>query len=139
MSSALSLNQVILLGRVGSHSAATVGANQDRVFNFGVATTRSWFDQQGDKREATIWTNCVAWRALADVCERLITRGTTVLVVGELQTREFTNREGHKQKVSEVVAQRVFCLRDLVPFSDASEAGEPVPANGAPEDGDLPF
>ena len=126
MSGALSMNQVILLGRVGSFNAATVGSGGDRVFNINLATTRTWFSANGEKKEATTWAAVVAWRALADVCERYVRKGSLILVVGELNNRRYTNREGDEVYATEVTAQRVFCLRDLLQNSQDRESSQDV-------------
>lgn len=100
------INRVTLLGRVGKDpEIKDLGSSQ--VANFSVATGSRWKDRDGNWQEKTQWHRVVAWRWLADRVREHLTRGCLVYVEGELETREWADRDGNKRYMTEVNAKAV--------------------------------
>ena len=85
---AYSVNKVILLGNLGRDPEVRYTQSGTAVANFSVATSER--RGRGDQaQERTEWHNIVAWDKLAQLCERLLRKGSKVYVEGRLQTRPF--------------------------------------------------
>jgi single-strand DNA-binding protein len=78
------------------------------VVNFSIATSETWKDKSsGERKEKTEWHNIVIYNEnLGRVAEQYLKKGTKVYIEGQLQTREYTDKEGQQRKSTEVVLQR---------------------------------
>jgi single-strand DNA-binding protein len=97
------------------------------VTSFSVATSRSWTNSEGERREETEWFNVVAWGSLAEICKQHIRRGQQVYVEGRLQTRSWEDREGKKRFRTELVASEMILLggrRDALEAEESADGGE---------------
>jgi single-strand DNA-binding protein len=147
-----SLNKVILIGNLGRDPEIRYTPDGTPVANFSIATTESWTDKAGSRQDRTEWHNIVAWRKLAELSKRFLTKGKQVYIEGKLQTREWNDKDGNKRRTTEVIANQMILLG---PRGDAG-APAPVPQpwdqNKAPEsesafqdsgagitDDDIPF
>lgn len=98
------LNKVILIGHLGRDPEERIG---DRPLNFSIATTKRWKDKaSGEPRERTNWHNIVIFEpGLIDVAEKYLRKGSKVYIEGAMETRQYTDRDGAKRNVTEVVLQ----------------------------------
>jgi single-strand DNA-binding protein len=92
------------------------------VTSFSVATTRSWTNSEGERREETEWFNVVAWGNLAEICKQHLRKGQPVYVEGRLQTRSWMDQEGKKRFRTELVAKEMIMLGDRHSVSEVVEA-----------------
>lgn len=117
-----SVNKVILVGNLGRDPEARSFANGGKVVKFSVATSETWNDRQsGDRREKTEWHNVVIYdEKIGEVAERYLKKGAKVYVEGAIQTREYDDAQGAKQKITEVVLQR---FRGALTMLDRAGAG----------------
>jgi single-strand DNA-binding protein len=92
------------------------------VTSFSVATTRSWTNSEGERREETEWFNVVAWGNLAEICKQHLRKGQQVYVEGRLQTRSWEDHEGRKRFRTELVASEMILLGGRRGVSEAIEA-----------------
>ena len=77
------------------------------VANFGIATNRVWRNQQGEKQEEVQFHNIVVFGKQADTVSQYLKKGSSVLVEGRLQTRNWEAQDGTKRTKTEIVAERV--------------------------------
>ena len=77
------------------------------VANFGIATNRVWRNQQGEKQEEVQFHNVVVFGKQADTVSQYLKKGSSVLVEGRLQTRNWDAQDGTKRTKTEIVAERV--------------------------------
>ncbi len=77
------------------------------VATFGVATNRNWTDKSGEKKEATEFHNIVVWGKQASIVRQFLTKGSTILVEGRLQTRSWEGKDGLSRRTTEVIAERI--------------------------------
>ncbi|MBO4671340.1 MAG: single-stranded DNA-binding protein [Bacteroidales bacterium] len=124
-----SLNKVLLIGNVGRDPEVRYldqGAGQagqsTKVATFTLATTDRYRDRNGELRESTEWHNIVVWRQLADVSEKYIRKGSQIYVEGHIRTRSYTDQQGQKKFMTEIVADNLQLL--------GRREGEGVPAGG---------
>ncbi len=103
-----SVNKVILIGNLGRDPEVRRLSNGDPVVNFSVATSETWRDKaSGERKERTEWHNVVIFNEnLAKVAEQYLKKGSKVYLEGQLQTREYQDRDGNQRKTTEVVLQR---------------------------------
>ncbi|MCA0401064.1 MAG: single-stranded DNA-binding protein [Proteobacteria bacterium] len=103
-----SVNKVILVGNLGRDPETRRLGNGDPVVNLRIATSESWRDKQtGERREKTEWHSVVIFNEnLAKVAEQYLKKGSKVYVEGQLQTREWQDKDGQKRYSTEVVLQR---------------------------------
>jgi single-strand DNA-binding protein len=103
-----SVNKVILIGNLGRDPEVRRLNSGEPVVNFSIATSESWRDKaSGERKERTEWHNIVIFNEnLAKVAEQYLKKGSKVYVEGQLQTREFTDKDGNQRKSTEVVLQR---------------------------------
>jgi single-strand DNA-binding protein len=134
-SMAAGVNKVILIGNLGRDPELRYTQSGQAVANFTLATTESWNKREGGREERTEWHRIVAWGRTAELCAQYLSKGRTVYVEGRLQTREWENREGQKQKTTEVVAVNVQFLGGPR-GSGGSQGGSGGPGPGVPESGD---
>jgi single-strand DNA-binding protein len=104
------VNKVILIGNLGRDPELRYTQSGQAVANFSLATTESWNKKEGGREEKTEWHRIVAWARTAELCAQYLSKGRTVYIEGRLQTREWENREGQKQRTTEIVAQTVQFL-----------------------------
>jgi single-strand DNA-binding protein len=123
-----SVNKVILVGRLGKDPELRYTPSGSPVARFSMATSESWTDKGGEKQERTQWHNIVAWSKLAEICNQYLVKGKLVYVEGRLETREYTDRDGNKRRITEVIA------RDMVMLdSRSAESKEGFGAHGQQE------
>jgi single-strand DNA-binding protein len=103
-----SVNKVILVGNLGRDPETRRTQNGDPVVNFSVATSETWRDKaSGERKERTEWHNVVIFNEnLGKIAEQYLKKGSKVYIEGQLQTREYTDKDGNQRKSTEVVLQR---------------------------------
>ncbi|RFB80564.1 single-stranded DNA-binding protein [Methylovirgula sp. 4M-Z18] len=103
-----SVNKVILVGNVGRDPEVRRMSSGDAVVSFSLATTESWRDKAtGERKDKTEWHNIVIFNDnLGKVAEQYVRKGSKIYLEGQLQTREYTDKDGNQRRVTEVVLQR---------------------------------
>lgn len=142
----MSVNQVHLLGRVGKDAEVRM-AGQNKVASFSVATGGKYKTKDGREVDDTAWHSIVAWRSLAEIAEKYIRKGSQVFVIGHLQYREYTDNNGVKRNITEIVADKIELLGGQ-PQGSAPQQSQapkarpqstPLPPVEDPQEDDLPF
>jgi single-strand DNA-binding protein len=106
----MSVNKVILVGRLGQNPEVRYTPSGAAVANFSVATNESWTDKSGQKQEKTEWHKVVVWGKLAELCNQYLIKGRQVYLEGRLQTRQWQDKDGQTKYTTEVQAQTVQFL-----------------------------
>lgn len=146
----MSLNHVVIMGRIGSDLNLTQTQSGISVLSFRVAVDRDFKDKQTGERE-TDWINCVAWRGKAEFIANHFSKGRMIALAGRLQTRDYTDQDGNKRYVTEILVSDVYFAdskRDSenggsaegnARESDLPPAQEADFSEMTDEDGELPF
>ena len=104
----MSVNKVILLGRLGQDPELKYTPSGAAVCNFSLATSESWSDKNsGQKQERTEWHRVVVWGKLAELCNQYLAKGRQAFVEGRLQTRSWDDKSGQKRYTTEINATTV--------------------------------
>lgn len=128
-----SLNKAILIGNVGGDPEVRTTSNGGRVANFSLATSRSWNDQGGSKQEKTEWHKCIAWNSgtrgsgLADVVEKYVRKGEKVYVEGEIEYRQYQDKDGQTRYVTEIRVRELMLLGGRGAGGGSDEGGDMAP------------
>ncbi len=116
----MSVNKVILIGRLGKDPEVRKINTTTTVCNFPLATNESYKNQDGSYTEQTEWHNIVMWRGVAERAERILKKGSTIFVEGKLRTRSWEDKENHKRYTTEIVVEN-FQLLDKRESSGTSQ------------------
>lgn len=121
-----SVNKVILIGNLGRDPETRRLANGDPVVNLRIATSENWRDKQtGERREKTEWHSVVIFNEnIARVVEQYCRKGSKVYIEGQLQTREWTDKDNQKRYSTEIVLQRYRGELTLLDGRDGGGRGE---------------
>ena len=126
------LNKVILQGRLIADPETRHTQNGTAVTSFRLAVDRDFKNQNGE-READ-FINVVAWRNTAEFVSRYFQKGQMAVVEGRLQVRDYTDRDGNKRYITEIVATSVYFAGSKHTTNDTG-GFEPLDD----DDGELPF
>ncbi len=128
------LNKIMLIGNLGRDPELQVTSDGTPFTRFSLAVSRTYKTSSGEKREETEWFNIVAWRQLAETCERYLHKGSKVYIEGRVTQRKFTDKNGLERTSVDVNASD---MEMLTPKS-ASSGSESYSAASVGENND-PF
>lgn len=120
----MSVNKVILVGRLGQNPEVRYTPSGSAVANFSIATNESWADKSGQKQERVEWHRVVVWGKLAELCNQYLQKGRQCYVEGRLQTRQWQDKDGQTKYSTEIQAQTIQFL--------GGNAGEGKPMGQSP-------
>ena len=139
----LNLNKVILGGRITADPELKQTQSGTAVTSFSVAVNRRYAK---DGEQTADFINVVAWRGTAEFIAKYFKKGSSIALIGSIQTRSWTDQSGNKRYATEVIADEA-CFVDSK--SDVTTSGEGnavrAEAYNAPAfepvkpDEDLPF
>ncbi|OAQ20847.1 single-stranded DNA-binding protein [Thermosulfurimonas dismutans] len=139
----MSVNKVILIGRLGADPEIRYTADGQPVATFRIATNEVWV-KNGERQEHTEWHRIVAFGRLAEICGEYLSKGRQVYIEGRIRTRSFEDRDGNRRYVTEIVANDMRMLdgrRDTMESGPSDSFGSPREESlpEPPPDEDLPF
>lgn len=109
-------NKVILGGRLTDNVELKQTGTGVNFVNFSIAVNRPYAKSNDASQQNVDFINIVAWRQRAEFVSRYFKKGSSICIVGSLQTRSWTDQQGNKRYATEVVA-------DEVSFVDAKSEG----------------
>ena len=152
----MSVNKVILVGRLGKDPETRYMTNGEAVTNVTLATSENWKDKSGEKQEKTEWHNLVFYRRLAEVAGEYLKKGSQIYAEGKIQTRKWQDKEGKDRYTTEIIVNEMQMLggkstgggsfevvdKPATSASDGASGGsKPAPAKAGFDnfDDDIPF
>ena len=119
----MSVNKAFILGRVGKDPQVS-HINDTKKVSFSMATTdRAYTTKAGvNVPEKTEWHNIVAWRNLAEICEKYVHKGDMLYIEGKITNRSW-EKDGTTHYITEIVAEVV----ELFPKSQNQQNPNPAP------------
>ena len=100
----MNLNRAILVGRLTKDPESRVMPSGQQVVNFGLATSRVYKDQTGQRQEKTEFHNIVIFGKMAETAALYLKKGSLALIEGHIQTRSWQDATGNKKYRTEIVA-----------------------------------
>lgn len=128
-------NGVHIMGRITRDLELRHTQSGTAVCQFCVAVTRSFKDANGEYQSDFI--DCVAWRNSAEFVTKYFSKGALIALDGELQTRNYTDKDGNKRKATELLVSSAAFTGEK-----REVAAKPTPTEddySAISDDDLPF
>ena len=128
------MNLCIISGRLGQDPQTRYTGGGKAVANFSIAT------QSGTgESKVTTWIPVVAWEGLAERAQSELKKGSFTTVTGRLAVREWQNKEGVKQKTTEVIASSLGFPSEYGGSSGSGQQSQAKPAPESTEDEELGF
>ena len=143
-----SLNKVMLIGRLGADPEIRSTSNGARIANMRIATSETWRDKaSGERREKTEWHTVVVFNEnIVRVVGSYVSKGSSVYIEGQLQTRKYQDKSGQDRYSTEIVLQNFRGELTLLDSpkgerdsDDKHPAHKPSTGNGDALDDDIPF
>jgi single-strand DNA-binding protein len=106
----MSVNKVILVGRLGRDPETRFTGGGQAVANFSVATDETYKDKAGERQKRTEWHKIVVWGKQAEIAQQYLKKGSLVFIEGRIQSREWQDKEGQKRTSFEIVASNFRML-----------------------------
>ena len=138
------INKVILGGRLTADVELKQTPSGVSVCSFNLAVGRK---VGKDKEQQTDFISCVAWRQTAEFISRYFKKGSSLCIVGNIQTRTWTDPNNQKRYATEVIVDEAMFVDSKSDGGQAQPGGYIPEAYTAPapnfeplkEDDDLPF
>lgn len=138
-------NKVILGGRLTADPELKTTQSGVSVCSFSLAVNRK---TGKDQEQKTDFINCQAWRQTAEFICRYFKKGSSICIVGNIQTRSWQDQNGNKRTATEVVVDEAMFVDSKNEsggtYTAPAPSYTPAPA-AAPQfeelktDDDLPF
>jgi len=145
---ARSLNSVILSGYLGSEPRYHQFEDGNEVCNLSVAVNRQRKNQQtGEWEDDPLWVEVKVFGAQATVCQAYLTKGSFVIVQGQLAAPRLWQDDGGNQRVSLVVDRAHVTFGPKTgegngggsPQQQAAPAAAPAASRLGADDDSIPF
>lgn len=105
------VNKVILIGNLGKDPELKYLEGNIARLAFSMATREIYKDKSGNRSEQVEWHNIVFWRSLAESAEKMLKKGSQIYVEGKLKTRQWTDRDGYKKNITEIIGESFLILQ----------------------------
>lgn len=145
----LNLNKVILCGRLTADPELKPTQSGISMCSFSIAINRR-FAKEGEQQQ-TDFIRCKAWKQTAEFISRYFRKGSSICVVGEIQTSSWTDQSGNKSYSTDILVNEAMFV-DSKNESQGAEGAQPsqtpAPEYNTPQtpkfeslsaDDDLPF
>ncbi len=103
----MNLNKVFIIGNLTRDPELKALPSGVSVTSFGVATNRVWKDKSGQKKEDVQFHNIVVFGKQAEIVKQYLTKGSSVLIEGRIQTRNWDAKDGTKHSKTEIISERL--------------------------------
>jgi single-strand DNA-binding protein len=118
------------MGRIVNDPELKTTPQGVNVCSFRIAVDRRF--QTKDEEKKSDFFNVVAWRQQAEFVTRYFSKGRMILVEGELNTRNYNDKNGNPSTWYEIVADRLNFTGEAKQQGAYSDAyGEPPQADAA--------
>ncbi len=103
-------NSVRLIGHLGADPEVKSFEKNRKMARVNLATNETYTNNEGVKVTDTCWHNLIIWGKTASFVEKYLAKGSEVAVEGKLTSRTYTDKEGNKKYITEVVVNDILML-----------------------------
>ena len=149
----MSVNKVILLGRVGADPEVKYMPSGNAVLNLSIATNRKFKNQEsGNYEDKTEWHRVVFFNKPAETIGQYVKKGQQLYVEGRLQTRKWQDKDGVEKYSTDIISDNFTFIgskSDALSTNDSSSTNndnfdqrnksEDAGALPSQQDDDIPF
>jgi single-strand DNA-binding protein len=106
----MSVNKVILVGRLGQNLDIKYTAQGDPVCTLSLATSEKFKDKEGNKKEITEWHKVIFFGSIAEICGKWLKKGSIIYIEGKLRTRKWQDQQGNDRYTTEILGDTMRML-----------------------------
>lgn len=106
----ISLNRVIIAGKVGNKPDLHETANGRKFSDFNIIITDCWKDRNGETMKKSTFVNVSCCGSLADNVVKYLTKGKSAMVEGRIETDTYTDDNGKKHYITKINANNIVFL-----------------------------
>jgi single-strand DNA-binding protein len=125
----MSVNKVILVGRLGRDPETRFTSGGQAVCNFTMATDETFKDRNGERQKRTEWHRIVLWGKLAEIAQQYLKKGQLVYIEGRIQQRQWDDQKTQQKRTSFDIVGNV--MRMLTSRAESAAAGARSSGGGA--------
>ena len=103
-------NNVRLIGNLGMNPDVKELSGGKKIAKFSIATSETYKGEDGNKVTETQWHNIIVWGKQATVVEKYLKKGNEVAIEGKLSNRSYTDKEGVKRYITEIVVNDLLLI-----------------------------
>lgn len=140
----MALNKIFITGRLVADPELRTTPAGVTVTTFRIACERDFKNSAGERE--TDFINIVAWRQTGEFIAKTFRKSRLITIVGRLQMRPYTDKDGNNRIAPEVVAEQVYFADSRTsdgtasaPASSSGASGQFHEMEGPDNDGNLPF
>jgi single-strand DNA-binding protein len=127
----MSVNKVILVGRLGADPESRSFPNGGSICNINVATSERWKDREtGERKERTEWHRVTLQNKLGEIAQQYLRKGSQVYIEGRIQTRKWQDQSGADRYSTDIMARDMTMLDSK---NSGDSGGYQQPAAPAPQ------
>ena len=117
----MSVNKVILVGRLGRDPETRFTSGGQAVCNFTMATDETYKDRNGERQKRTEWHRIVLWGKLAEIAQQYLKKGHLIYIEGRIQSRQWDDQKTNTKRTSTDIVANV--MRMLTSRAESMAAG----------------
>jgi single-strand DNA-binding protein len=106
----MSVNKVILVGRLGRDPETRYMPSGDAVTNFSIATDEQWRDRNGERQTRTEWHNITLFGKLGEIASQYLRKGSQVFIEGRIQSRKYNGKDGIERIAYDIIGNEMKML-----------------------------
>jgi single-strand DNA-binding protein len=104
------MNKAILIGNLVRDVELRTTQNSKSVASLSLATNETFTNANGEKVKKVEFHNIVAWGKTAELLAQYCSKGKKIMVIGKLQTTDWTGQDGIKRFKTEILANEIEFL-----------------------------
>ena len=128
----MSVNKVILIGRLGRDPETRYMPNGDAITNFSLATDEQWRDRNGERQTRTEWHNITLFGKLGEIASQYLRKGSQVFIEGKIQSRKYTGKDGIERTAYDIIGNEMKMLGNRNDGSDSDNNNAAPPISNPP-------
>lgn len=122
----MSLNSIIIMGRMCNDPELKTTQNGVSVTSFNVAVDRPY--QKSGQEKETDFIPCVAWRNTAEFICKYFHKGSMICIQGSLTTRKYTDKSGQQRTAYEILTDHAHFTGEKKTAENGAQAAQSAPA-----------
>jgi len=101
------MNKALLFGNVGKDPEVKRLESGNIVAKFSMATNKSYTNKSGEKVKETSWHNIVLWGKLAELAEKYVKKGDSIIIEGEISYRTYEDKDKVTKFTTEIIGKEL--------------------------------
>ena len=106
----ISLNRVMIAGKVGNNPTVHETASGRKFSDFNIVITDCWKDRNGETMKKSTFINVCCWGSLAENVVKYLSKGKSAMVEGRIETDTYTDDNGKKHYITKINASNIVFL-----------------------------